>query len=308
MRRARLAESLSGLAFVLWAVLILLVFLLLPLPIFPGKLNQALDDWIWVLLPMMPVLLGEMAVYQLRTGVAIREEKLAYKPEANEWSQLGARYASIGSVGPVISWGVAAVLAAAGLALTAVWLVQQWAAGPIALTRPFYVEAITVVAYFAVLRWPLAWSLRRVAAFLGSNRPKHTVEPDGVLIHNFMNVMGKQGSKYNARLRFDERDEIRELTDLEAESLVEYMIGPDLTLAAQATIERFKYLKGEIARPDHWVFTERRPGGKALCFRGPKVFYLLSVDSDDSSDLIRAFEAYRTKHTPTFQDSHSALY
>ncbi len=93
------------------------------------------------------------------------------------------------------------------------------------------------------------------------------------------------------KIGFDELDEIRAFSYVEAQSYVQYEIGLDFQLALKQGKDMYHYLNGELERPSvygHWGSL-----GTTLLLRGPNLCYLISVSNANMNELLAAFNAYR---------------
>lgn len=93
------------------------------------------------------------------------------------------------------------------------------------------------------------------------------------------------------KIGFDELDELRAFSYVEAQSFVQYEIGADLQLALNQGKDLYRYLNGELERPTtygHWGSL-----GTTLLLRGPNLCYLISVSNKDVNDLVAAFNAHK---------------
>ena len=62
----------------------------------------------------------------------------------------------------------------------------------------------------------------------------------------------------------------------------------------------YRYAAGKIGRPD--VYIEYQSGGTTLFLRGPKIFYLLTVNNTDNERLFAALAQRRSQKGGKIQD------
>jgi hypothetical protein len=108
-------------------------------------------------------------------------------------------------------------------------------------------------------------------------------------------IGGKQYRRdYKFEVPFVELDEIHEFSSYpEAQTFMEYSVGPNLNLSVRQTKDMARFVKGEIARPR--VYVQRTSIGKIVLLRGPELFYMLGFDTDDVSDLLQAFQQFKSR-------------
>jgi hypothetical protein len=93
------------------------------------------------------------------------------------------------------------------------------------------------------------------------------------------------------KIGFDELDEIRAFSYVEAQLFMNYEVGLDVRLGMQQGKDLWNYLNGELDRPavySHWGSV-----GTTILLRGPIVCYLVSVTNDNANELIAAFNAFK---------------
>ena len=95
------------------------------------------------------------------------------------------------------------------------------------------------------------------------------------------------------KIGFDELDEVRAFSYVEAQSFVQYELGPDLQLALKQGKDLYRYLNGELDRPSvygHWGAL-----GTTLLLRGPNLCYLISVSNDNVNELVAVFNIFKQR-------------
>jgi hypothetical protein len=166
------------------------------------------------------------------------------------------------------------------------------------LNTLIFVIGITV---FTLLRKTLASGLKTASNKLRRGFPAFVLSDQGIEMRLY--PMGRSKHAVNpphVRLHFDELDEVKVLKDVEAENYMKYTIGPDLTLSKTMVEDKYKYLKGEIARPS--VFRSGTcTNSKSVLFRGKALFYLITFETDDVEIIEESFCKYKDIHreTPT---------
>ncbi|MDO8528419.1 MAG: hypothetical protein Q7S06_00835 [Nanoarchaeota archaeon] len=118
----------------------------------------------------------------------------------------------------------------------------------------------------------------------------------GVFILTFILIFIFKGktTAHPIKIGFNEINDIREFSYVEARSLLQYEIGPDINLQMQSTRDTIKFLRGEIDRPLTYIFPPVS-AAKTLMIKGPEIFYLTPVSNEDNSDLIKAFRKFKSR-------------
>ncbi len=93
---------------------------------------------------------------------------------------------------------------------------------------------------------------------------------------------------------FDETEQLEVFTYTEADAFLKYKVGPVLELGVRQTRDFMRYVKGEIPRPSVYAFGGAGSNGdRRVLIRGPELFYMVTFDTDDVSDLIEAYHSYK---------------
>lgn len=278
-------QILSGfviLAVALWFGFILIASSLQAEPARSGSL------WLRLLVPLFIIFLIEAGLYWINKSMRIDESKLAD-------SGRGPLATGAGIV--AFYWRLRTILIALFILVILGALIYLSAPSltsidRIAPTRGFYVQIAVYAAYTLLGRRVVMKTLARGRGQLQRILPSYTIEGERVVIDLAIVGLGRSARRpYIVTLPFSELEEIRELSYLEAQSFLKYKIGPDITIAAQAAKDLYDYFRGNIERPNVYVFVQSV--GKTLLLRGPHIFYLITVRKDDCSDLIQAFQEYK---------------
>lgn len=211
-----------------------------------------------------------VTIYFLVTSIAARKDPLP----TMFWIVLGT-YA----VYVVIRKPIGALLTSAGRGLPGT--AQPSARSTIGATAPAPTRSIAGAIESAILA---SYTIQNDSIVLDLNRKR--ARPPGK--RPFISV-GNQPSVVT--IRFDELDEIRALTFVEAQAFVQYKVGPDLQLGLKLTSDLFHYMNGETERPSHYGSWGSL--GTVLLLRGSTLFYLVSVSNPNVNDLIDAFNAFK---------------
>lgn len=162
----------------------------------------------------------------------------------------------------------------------------------------FYAQIIFIALYFLIVR--------RIFINSGINLkkyyPQYSVRSESVLLNLNIKNLSHPNMKYQVELNFNELDEIKELSYIEAQSLLNYRIGPNLTLKIAAVKDLYNYAKDKTQKMHYFVYF-RGSNVKTLALKGKQIFYLISVNKTNCSDLILAFENYK-KHKIENISSH----
>lgn len=296
MGSIRRVEVLRAVVLSVWGGLLLFVALTLPLDAFPGEVNPNFPGWAWLVAPLLGLFMLEGGRYSLRLAREIREDKLSHEPGPDAFAQAAHAAAHVKRWSEAVKGLFFLALPLLMMAGLAIIIAYNWRHGQAGLNRIFYTQ-LGVVAAYILLRIPFLKLLKKVTGGIAPGRP-YRLEADGLVFSNLMRVMG--GSKkprWDVRIGFDDLEEIRDLTDVEAGAFLQYEIGPNLTLGAAAAVDQYRYFSQQIPRPRFYAVSALRPNGRTLFLRGPDLFYLVAVDGDPH-DVLAAFEKHRAEHPP----------
>lgn len=239
---------------------------------------------LWLCMPLPAIFSIEAGLWRLRHGLKIREDRLEHQPKTF-WSKLGV----FSSFYDIFNTGAGTLF----ILLLFAGVVYELAHWPRALSLSTFLFASTILIYIVTRK---QWA-KREASFsktLRKGMPTYTLTEDGVTIKLVTMWNKKQPDPPPVHIRFDEIEQLEVFTYAEADAFLKYKVGPDLGLGARQTRDFMRYVKGEILRPSVYAF-----GGagstthKRVLFRGPELFYMLTFDTDDMSDLIEAYHSYK---------------
>ena len=100
---------------------------------------------------------------------------------------------------------------------------------------------------------------------------------------------------WTIKINFNEIDEIREMTYWESDAFMKYTIGPNAQLQIRETKDLYNYMKGKIDKPSVYIATGLNQNNKVIFMKGKDLFYLISFDSSDVSDILLAYKNYKQK-------------
>ncbi|RPI22212.1 MAG: hypothetical protein EHM61_22805 [Acidobacteria bacterium] len=293
MGSIRRVEVLRAMVLIAWGGLLLFVALTLPLDAFPGEVNPDFPGWAWLIAPLLGLFMLEGGRYTLRLAREIREDRLSHQPGPDAIAQAANAAAYVERWTTLFKGLVFLALPFLMLAGLLVGLAYNWTNGQPGLNRIFYTELAVVLVYL-ILRIPFLMLLKKVTGGIAPGRP-FRVEADGLVFPNLMRVMGgSKNPRWDVRIGFDDLEEIRDLSDMEAGAFLQYQIGPNLTLGAAAAVDQYRYFNKQIPRPRFYAVNALRPNGRTLLLRGPDLFYLIAVDGDPR-ELAAAFEKHRSE-------------
>jgi MFS family permease len=100
---------------------------------------------------------------------------------------------------------------------------------------------------------------------------------------------------YPVKIYFSEIQEIKSLSFVEAQSLQNYKIGPDITLQIQSSIDLVKFLRNptdQKNRPTAYTLQNYASGTKTILIRGKNLFYLVAVSNENADKLIKDIQKH----------------
>lgn len=153
----------------------------------------------------------------------------------------------------------------------------------------FAIQLATYVAYLLLLRrlvLPVGAKLRKALQNLLAT---YELDTDSVTFTLPISDFSHPDRKYTIRVGFDEITELKLLNYQEAKDYLKYEFSPDLKKLSSAPKDWYAFMKDNV-RPH--VYTKIQSGGAAVLVRGDGIFYLITVNKDDCSDLIEAFKGY----------------
>jgi hypothetical protein len=247
----------------------------------------------WMLVFVMPIVLLESGMLWIRRASAMGDVKGTY-PRSDIWSKLGRVNLLVALVGSAI--GVVTLLLVIAVGIMA--LFSLLISNPVSVSPSFLGGAGVGVAY-VVLRIPLGLIWRVMGGKVGrlarKGQARYALVKGGLEIDLGAPKPGGRPAKFC--IDFDELDEVRRFSYLEAKAFMEDTVGPNVKLAARQTRDLYRYYRDEIPRPTVYTLTGTNSVGTNVLLRGPELFYLLSFDADDVSDLLHAFEQHKAAGT-----------
>ncbi len=165
--------------------------------------------------------------------------------------------------------------------------------------RPASLVFLGTYASYPFLLRPV---LRRLSAQLGGIStvskvlPFYSLIPGGLTIDFKVKQFGGRPRSWIAKMGFDELDEVRQFNSyFEATAFLEYSVGPDVKMQVRRSVDLYRWAKGEISRPSVLVRIDSRRNPVLL--NGKNIFYLISFQGNDVTDLVGAFHTF--KESPT---------
>lgn len=239
------------------------------------------DALFYILLPIPFILTLEAALWRLREGLEMRKETLKYKP-GTVWSAFAVFNQFKDIISAVIFLGAFIILIT--LLLHELWLF------PKAFSKNIALYIATIVVYFAI-RKKLGKAWKGAAKRFRKGLPTYRLSEDGVTINLFPDAGKKFPELQPIHIRFEEIDELQVMTYTESEAFLKYNIGPDFQLSKRQIEDTAAYLKGKIQRPS--VYTYGGAKNDCVLIRGPELFYMISFDTDNVSDLTQAYQSFK---------------
>jgi hypothetical protein len=143
--------------------------------------------------------------------------------------------------------------------------------------------------------------------------PTYSVDADGVTIDFQWQNVSDPSKKYIVKIGFNELDEVQTFKIVDSKSFMLFDklglgLNERMKLMTQGTTDLYKYNTGEITRPSVYIFTQGSEirhlrgsktidwtPGTLVFLRGPDIFYFLEFVTSDVSDLVNAFNSYKSK-------------
>lgn len=240
---------------------------------------------LWFCMPIPAIVTIEGGLWRLRTGLRIREESLEYEHKTF-WSKIGVFFQFYDIL--IAGLGIIVILV---LLAGEVYELSRF-------PRIFSLNIIMFAAAFlvyAVMRKRLSSGGTSLSKKLLKGFPAYTLTGDGITIKLVTMWNKKRPDPPPVHIRFDEIDQLEVFTYPEAEAFLKYKVGPDLDLVARQTKDFMRYVKGEIPRPSVYAFGgSGSTSGRRVLIRGSGLFYMVTFDTYDISDLIDAYNAHKT--------------
>ncbi len=287
-----------------WLSILLIEFFFVMITLFSSLFksiytNPNLPFWVWIIIPMFLILVIEATLSWVTASLNLDEEKLRSLEKKNIFSKtasniaISLRYTSLASS---ISLLISALIL---ITIFLYYFLRKFISEPINFSSEFYIQLITYLAYFLILRRPLSWLGKAIIKSANKMLPYYTLQEDGILLNlNMRDITNlRNPNKYIVKINFDELDEIRVLSYIEAQSFQQLQMGPDITLVMQSVRDTYNYLRKKIPRPNKYVLMSEGSSGKTLLLRGPEIFYLIAIANENTDDLLNAFRTYKEKNS-----------
>jgi hypothetical protein len=300
-QKQRINQVMSGIGLLMIGVLALVFTLFLALT--PPQGGTAVSPWLgkyhyysltlespianallWLLVPIPALISLKGGIWRLRRALEIRQSTLEYKANTI-WSKI----AILIQFKDIIDNGLFLLLF---LALLTISLHEFWYA-PKAFTINCFCYMATLIIYF-LTRKKLEGLWSSLNRKIEKGMPSYTLTEDGVTIKLVTMWNKKHPDPSPVHIKYNEIDDLQVFTYLEADSVLKYNIGADLNLGVQQTKDFAQYVKGEISRPSVYAFGGAGgSNGNRVLIRGPQLFYMLTFDNDDGSNLVQAYRSYK---------------
>ncbi len=246
------------------------------------------NTWACILITLGLIATIDAILLRTRQAVEIDESKMEYK-ENSLWTGI----ATLFQYGDIIHSAIGFLMVAGLTCLFGYIIYDQFRYNPLTVSNEFYLILGTITLY-VLIRIPLASLIKKkkVAGALGTGQPTYMLTDRGLTINlKMMNL--KDPSKNMVTLGFDEIDEIRTFTFLEAGAFLKYKVGPNLELTIRQIKDLQDYVRGKIPRPTVYTFGAGQSFGTNIFIQGPDLFYFLTFNTQDASDLINAFNKFK---------------
>ena len=139
----------------------------------------------------------------------------------------------------------------------------------------------------------------RLSRLFAARLPFYSLDPEGILVDFRVRTIGRtpEGAprKWLAKIGYDELDEVRVFNSFQEANMFMEGVGPDIRLAIRQTADLYRYARGEIPRPSFYG----RFGsiGTTILLRGRNLFYIVSFENKDASDLVHAFKEFKKRES-----------
>lgn len=237
----------------------------------------------WLCMPLAAIIPMEIGLWRLRTALEIREENLEHKSKSI-WSKIGL----IWQYTDILRTGISLLI----ILLLLTFSIFEFTHIPKSLSLHIVLYTITTVGYF-VLRRSLGSKGKSILKKARKGNPTYHLTEDGITIKLVTMMNKKHPDPPPVHIRFDEIEELKNLTYVEAEAFLKYKVGPDVELGARQTKDFIKYVQGKIPRPTVYTIAGLSTGGQIVFIKGKDLFYLINFDADDVTDLLEAYENHK---------------
>lgn len=241
------------------------------------------NAFLWFLIPSTWLFCFHGGIWRIRDGVKMRPSTLDYQPQTF-WSKI----ATFLQFRDILNTGFFLLLF---LVLLVFSMHEFWYAQKAFTVNLFFYVLAVVIYVFTRKKIADIWaSFKRK---MQKGLPTYTLTEDGLTIKLVTMWNKKQPDPPPVQISFKEIDDLLVLTFIEAEAFLRYNIGPDLNISVQQAKDYAQYVKGKIPRPSVYTFGAPANNDMNVVIRGPKLFYMLTFDTNDVSDLIEAYRSYK---------------
>ncbi|VVB82898.1 Uncharacterised protein [uncultured archaeon] len=140
----------------------------------------------------------------------------------------------------------------------------------------------------------IGWLLSVILMILGNKQAALIMAGIFVLPLLFIFIFKGKLTPRQIKIKFNEIEEIKELSFVESQSLLKYEVGPDINLMMKSAMDLVKFFKGEIEKPLTYV-NSPVSAAKTLLIKGPEIFYLTSVSNENQEELMKNFRKFKSK-------------
>lgn len=247
---------------------------------------------VWLFEVGIPIALMEGGIYWIRQSLHIDTSKIeSEKAENSFFAKIANIYALINR----FSWIPTTIVLFGIIASFVILFVTKNSFGIFKPRFEFYFFIFIYVMYYFFLRKHVISRLSKFGKYMNQSLPTYTLEDDGIRLDLKIINLANRGKKYIVKIFFKELTEIKKLSYIEAQSLLQYQIGPDLNLKTASVKDQYEYLKNIIPKPRYYFYGPSS-GVKTLLLRGNNIFYLISVGNQDTDILIKNFQASKIKN------------
>jgi hypothetical protein len=281
---------------IFWGIIVLLVgvlscIVILSLTLLPPQLGFISESSLaWVFLAVFWIVIIESGLWWTKQSFKIEERKLEYK-ERNIWSHIALFY----QYADMTHYILLSFILLALIGFVSYFLIYMLIHNPISFSKQFFILA-SVYGVYVVARKPLKSTLKKTIKPIGQKTlSKYALTDKGFIIDLNIKNMQEPLKKYLVSIGFDEISDLKTFSFIEAQTFLKYELGLNIELVAKQTKDLYEYIKGQIARPSVYTITSVSSLGKTVFFKGPDLFYLLTFDAEDVSDLISAYNSFKAK-------------
>lgn len=280
-----IAEASTGLAIATFGVFLwLAIFYLTLLDDSPCSILEII---LWLAAGILALGLIETGLFWINKSRAMRSNHVQSSNDANRLSKTAGHIALWRAYVNLISYPLFVLFLSGILYL----LVASNAGKPLTLCALSYSQLI-LMSFYIFIRKRLVPAihplLQRINQLADRQLPGYELKNQQIILDLKVKNIHQPENRSLITINFDELEEIKILSYLEAKTLLKYQIGPDMLLAAQSVKDMYQYLKNEIPKPR--CYSKISSTGSILLLKGPELFYLLSISNLDHQALLKAFK------------------